>query len=117
MKTPKATGAAENMRTTFHEMYEAERLSSARRAWDRAKLASVLRHAARYQGRLAAARQFGNAKADRLLRVDKLTPGGIPVEIDECCAMTAISVWGPSGARLHLPLSRASAFQRGSAVL
>ena len=90
-------------RKTFQESLRETALASAETAWDRAKLASRLRHAAAHQGHSGTARRLGRLKRDAIRRVLLLQPGTVRVTVDSDYQVGMLSVrWFGHGS-LHLP--------------
>src|SRR5207249_4908828 len=65
---------AMNHRITFAEWVELERSKATAHAWDKARLASALRHAARASGYRRAARRFAELKVAAVQSVLRLSP-------------------------------------------
>ena len=90
-------------RQTFHQILEASRVEAATAAWDRARVASRLRHGLAAMGRGRAARLMGELKDRCLTRAAEILPGEVRVTIDHDYQVGLVSVQWPGHGRLHLP--------------
>ena len=90
-------------RRTFAEILAAARPAAAAAAWDRARKASKLRHAAFKSGRWHASKRFAGAKADAVRRAVRLAGERVRVSIDEHYQVGMLSVHFRGRGRLHLP--------------
>lgn len=90
-------------RKTFCQILTDLRHDAAETAWQRAVLASRLRHVAANSGRRRAARRLGEIKQRAIERVIELLPRDIVVTVDDDRLVGLLSVrWNGHG-RLHLP--------------
>lgn len=90
-------------RKTFRETVRETAQGSAEAAWDRARLASHLRHAAARQGHRRTARRLGELKREAISRVLRLQPGTVRVTVDSDYHVGLLSIrWSGHGS-LHLP--------------
>lgn len=90
-------------RKTFRETVNETAQASAQAAWDRAKLASRLRHVAAGQGRRRTARLLGDVKREAISRVLRLQPGTVRVTLDSDYHVGLLSIRWLGHGRLHLP--------------
>lgn len=92
-----------NHRPTFRELLEQTRKAAAGLAWERAKLASSMRHYAAVTGQRRAARALASVKRRAVTRVISLLPGTIRVSVDEDYHVGLLSIGWRGHGRLHLP--------------
>ncbi len=90
-------------RRTFNQILESSRVEAATAAWDRARVASRLRHGLAAMGRGRAARMMGELKDRCLTRTVEILPGEVRVTIDHDYQIGLVSVQWPGHGRLHLP--------------
>lgn len=90
-------------RRTFRQILEQSRTEAATSAWERAKVASRLRHGFATLGNRRAARLMGALKARCLARVAEILPAEVRVTIDDDFQVGLVSVRWPGHGRLHLP--------------
>lgn len=88
---------------TFAVICEAARGEGAQHAWNRARLASGLRHAAVAQRRHETAKRLGELKARSILRALDLAADCLRVGLDESYQVGMVSVTWQGRERLHLP--------------
>lgn len=94
---------------TFRQMVSDLRRDAAEIAWQRAVLASRLRHVAARSGRRRAARRLGEIKHRAIERVVELLPPELIVTLDDDFLVGLLSVrWNGHG-RLHLPAAALAA--------
>jgi len=72
----------ESSRVIFNKMVDTERVAAARTAWDRAYLASRLRHAVVSQGKQKSAKQLSALKLKAIKHAFRLAPECLTVGID-----------------------------------
>lgn len=88
---------------TFNYILDHTRVPAARRAWNRARLASQLRHVAASQMRWKSAKALAEVKAQAIHRVVQLAPERVQVSIDNTHQVGMVSIrWGRREG-LHLP--------------
>ena len=90
-------------RTTFREILEASREEAAFSAWERARTASRLRHAAQTCGNWRAARRLSQIKRDAIQLVAFILPEQLHVTLDSDHHVGLVSVRLQGHGRLHLP--------------
>ena len=90
-------------RLTFRQILDETRVESASSAWERAQLASRLRHSYARLGNRRAAQLIGEVKARSLNRVARIIPGQVRITIDHNFQIGLISVRWPGHGSLHLP--------------
>lgn len=90
-------------RPTFRDLVEQTRKEAAGRAWERAKLASSMRHYAALTGQRRAARALASVKRRAVTRAMSLLPGEIRVSVDEDYHVGLLSIGWRGHGRLHLP--------------
>ncbi|HEY3324984.1 MAG TPA: hypothetical protein VGP72_31310 [Planctomycetota bacterium] len=88
---------------TFSSILNTTRDKCAERAWQRARLASQLRHIAADGGRSRAASMLGRIKQRAILRVIALSPVGLRVATDRHRYVGLPSISWAGHGRLHLP--------------
>jgi len=88
---------------TFREIVEQNRLPSAQRAWNRACVASRLRHLAVTQGRRASAAVLGRLKIQAVMRAVELCPEKVGLSIDDDFQIGLPTAEWRGRGRLHLP--------------
>lgn len=102
MRRPIA-GRCRSTRTTFAEVREEVRVGNARRAFERAQVASCLRHSLAAMGRHRQARRLGEIKGAAVARACEIAPDFVTVIADRTChGFPLVRFWG-SGA-LHVPM-------------
>lgn len=102
MKLEQETG-----RKTFRQILDTARRETAHAAWERARLASGLRHWASRHGRMKAAATLAGVKADALARAATILPDEVNVGIDCDYQIGLVSVAWRGHGRLHLPADTA----------
>jgi hypothetical protein len=90
-------------RQTFRQILQESRVEAATAAWDRARVASRLRHDLAATGSRLAARLMGELKARCVARVAEILPVEVRVTIDDDYQVGLVSVHWPGHGRLHLP--------------
>lgn len=98
----KATGCRRNG-PTLRDILEDTREESARRAWDRAILASDCRHDAVRRGRGRLGAYLSGVKISAARRAYELAPERIRIGIDGDYQVGMVSVTWEGGQRMHLP--------------
>lgn len=97
------TKSGNDSRMTFREIVDETRTEAAGRAWDRARLASRIRHAIRDSGRIRGTYALGELKRAAISRAIELAPDRILVSIDTDFHVGLLSIrWNGHGG-LHLP--------------
>jgi hypothetical protein len=91
------------MRINFRQIVEASRVDAAEAAWERAKLASRLRHLESGVGRRRNANRLADSKLQAIRLAMSLAPEQISVTIDDNYQVGLLSVRWPGHGRLHLP--------------
>lgn len=91
------------MRINFRQIVEASRVDAAEAAWERAKLASRLRHLESGAGRRRNATRFADSKVQAIRLAISLVPEQVSVTIDNDHQIGLLSVRWPGHGRLHLP--------------
>jgi hypothetical protein len=99
----KGKNAKNAQKTTFAMILDQTRVSSAKSAWMRARLASALRHGANKRGQLCAAQALSSIKILGVKRAFELAPDLIMISIDCDLQIGLLSVKFEDGSRLHLP--------------
>jgi hypothetical protein len=89
-------------RQTFSQILEASRVQAATAAWDRARLASRLRHYFVAMGKGRSGRMMGQLKNRCLTRAAEILPNEVRVTIDTDYQIGLVSVRWPGHGRLHL---------------
>jgi hypothetical protein len=90
-------------RLTFRQILGNSRVETATTAWERASVASRLRHGLVSVGHHRGARRLGELKARCLERVVEILPEQVRVTIDNDYQVGLISVRWPGRGRFHLP--------------
>lgn len=90
-------------RRTFREIAGESRLVAAERAWERAKLASSLRHHAKDEGRKNASLLLGRIKQAAITQALEVAPEKVRVTLDTDFHVGLVSVRWDGRGRLHLP--------------
>lgn len=102
-KLERTAAVRANHRPTFRELLEQTRKEAAGLAWERAKLASSMRHYAAVTGQRRAARALASVKRRAVTRAISLLPGTIRVSVDEDLHVGLLSIGWRGHGRLHLP--------------
>jgi hypothetical protein len=91
-------------RPTFAQVLQATRQDAAERAWDRAEMASALRHAAIAKGRFRVAHRLGEVKHGCIVRAMELAKARVRVRTH---SVRGMRLWSIKLLRraLYLPLS------------
>lgn len=92
-----------NHRPTFRDLLEQTRKQAVGLTWERAKLASSMRHYAAVTGQRRAARALASVKRRAVTRAIGLLPGVIRVSVDEDFHVGLLSIGWRGHGRLHLP--------------
>ena len=103
MKARRQRKNGDQWRRTFCELAAECRRAAARRAWERARLASVLRRDAQDKGSRKAARVLGRIKHAAIARASELAPEQVRVTLDTDFHVGLLSVRFDGHGRLHLP--------------
>jgi hypothetical protein len=90
-------------RVTFRQILEGSRAEAATSAWERAKVASRLRHRLALLGNEPAARLMSEIKTRALDRLVEILPDQVRVTIDDDFHIGLLSIRWPGHGRLHLP--------------
>lgn len=90
-------------RHTLRNIIEETRIGSARRAWERARLASRYRKIALQQGARSAAKILSAIKCRAIERAHELAPELVSIGIDDDLQIGLLSVAYRGLGRLHLP--------------
>ena len=90
---------------TFAMILEKTRMGSARKIWERARIASVLRHQSNKRYWFRSARAFSTIKIASVHRAIELAPELIRVVVEGDSQTNLISIQCNDGSRLHLPAS------------
>jgi hypothetical protein len=88
---------------TFNQMLDKSRVECAITVWDRAKIASLLRHKFATSGNHRGARLMAALKARCLERVVQIIPKEVHITIDHDYQVGLVSVRWFGHGRLHLP--------------
>ena len=91
--------------TTFQQILEGLNAEIAETAWQRAWIASRMRHAAVRQGRNKTARILADIKANALRTAATINPAEVKVGIDGEYQIGLLSVYWAGHGQLHLPAS------------
>ena len=90
-------------RATFRGILDASRQEAAAAAWERAQVASRLRHGAAARGNWRDARRLAQIKRDAIQLVASILPDGLKVTLDSEFQIGLVSVRFEGHGRLHLP--------------
>ena len=104
----------ESSRLTFREMVDMERVTAARIAWNRARLASRLRRTVVAQGRRKSAGQLSALKLKDIRLAFRLAPEYLTVGIDGEYQTGLPSICWAGRGRLHLPVDSDRELSMGS---
>ena len=102
-KVERTAAVRANHRPTFRDLLEQTRKQAAGLAWERAKLASSMRHHAAATGQRGAARALASVKRRAVTRAISLMPRAIRVSVDEDYHVGLLSISWRGHGRLHLP--------------
>jgi len=94
-----------NSNLTFNQILDVTKRPAAEAAWERARVASRLRHAAVKSGRHIAARKLAEIKLEAIKSAMRLAPETIIASIDDDYQVGLVSVRWPGRGSLHLPAS------------
>ena len=101
----KTKSGSSGQKQTFAMILENTRTCSARKVWERARIASVLRHQANKRYWFRSARVFSTIKIASVHRAIELAPELIRVVVGDDLQTNLISVQCNDGSKLHLPAS------------
>jgi len=90
-------------RSTFRDILDASRQEAAASAWERAQVASRLRHDAAVRGNWRDARRLAQIKRDAIQLVACILPERLKVTLDSEFQIGLVSVRLEGHGRLHLP--------------
>jgi hypothetical protein len=90
-------------RATFRDILDASRQEAAASAWERAQVASRLRHDAAARGNWRDARRLAQIKRDAIQLVACILPERLKVTLDAEFQIGLVSVRLEGHGRLHLP--------------
>jgi hypothetical protein len=91
------------LRKTFRQTLNETVTDAAEAAWNRAKLASQLRHVAQSQGRRGAARGLAQVKRAAIWQALRLQTGVVRLTLDNDYQVGLLRIRWPGRGRLHLP--------------
>jgi hypothetical protein len=103
-----------SLRMTFREIVDMERIPAAKIAWERACVASHLRHKAAAQGRRKSARCLAAVKLKAIKLAFRLAPECLKIGIDGEYQIGLPSVSWSGRGRLHLPSGNVQELPTGS---
>lgn len=100
---PKENVVKETRSSTFREILESSRQQAAASAWERARQASSLRHAAAARGDRRAADLLSHLKREAIRLAAFVLPEQVQVTIDGDSQIGLLSIRFQGRGRLHLP--------------